>query len=331
MLDSMMTDLSTALILMIGAAILAGLIVYLIMRSRYQSLMDRFNQKVGELSELQNRFNLLQTKFDTLEKQHAELKTSLRDLEVKYDQQRGQLADCSSRRTELESEIMVLTPFRSKYQKLAPEHDLSLKKIDELNVGLNNLQFKHDGLADALRGEKNENKTLNDELLRLKPFVSKYNSLSTEYTSLKDAYDALKAKYEGLEDKLEDTEDLVEKAEEEAEKAKKAAKKAKESEAEILARIKERAKDINFDRIGVATYEDRDDLKLIKGIGPFIEKKLHSIGIYTFRQIANFTPEDEDKVNEVIEFFPGRIRRDNWSKQGEEFADNKEKSEKENA
>jgi predicted flap endonuclease-1-like 5' DNA nuclease len=90
-------------------------------------------------------------------------------------------------------------------------------------------------------------------------------------------------------------------------------------QAEALQRVQERAREVNFDRIGTATADQKDDLKRIKGIGPFIEKKLHAIGIYTFAQIARFTPEDDDKVNEVIEFFPGRIRRDDWRGQAEAF------------
>ncbi len=86
-----------------------------------------------------------------------------------------------------------------------------------------------------------------------------------------------------------------------------------ESEEEIaLKRIKEKAKDINFERIGTASEDEKDDLKVISGIGPFIEKKLNILGIYTYRQIANFTEEDREKVNEAIEFFPGRIMRDDW-------------------
>ncbi len=94
---------------------------------------------------------------------------------------------------------------------------------------------------------------------------------------------------------------------------------ANDAESEALARIQARASEVNFDRIGVASADEKDDLKIVKGIGPFIEKKLNSIGIYTFRQIASFTPEDEDKVNDVIEFFPGRIRRDEWAKQAAEL------------
>ena len=62
-----------------------------------------------------------------------------------------------------------------------------------------------------------------------------------------------------------------------------------------------------------------DDLKKIKGVGPFIEDKLNTLGIFTFDQVARMTPELEDQVNEAIEFFPGRIRRDEWAKQASEF------------
>ena len=95
------------------------------------------------------------------------------------------------------------------------------------------------------------------------------------------------------------------------------------SEAAVLNRIASRASEVNFDRIGRATAAEADDLKDIAGVGPFLERKLHSLGIYTFRQVANFTKEDITKVNELIEFFPGRIDRDNWVDQAKEFHDKK--------
>ena len=95
------------------------------------------------------------------------------------------------------------------------------------------------------------------------------------------------------------------------------------SEAAVLNRIAARASEVNFDRIGRATAAEADDLKDIVGIGPFLERKLHSLGIYTFRQVANFTKEDVDKVNSIIEFFPGRIERDNWVDQSQAFHERK--------
>ena len=48
----------------------------------------------------------------------------------------------------------------------------------------------------------------------------------------------------------------------------------------------------------------KDDLQIIKGIGPFIEEKLNALGIYMFVQIARMTSELEEEVNVAIEFFP---------------------------
>ena len=91
----------------------------------------------------------------------------------------------------------------------------------------------------------------------------------------------------------------------------------------VLNRIAGRASELNFDRIGRAVATEADDLKDIVGVGPFLERKLHTLGIYTFRQIANFTKEDMHKVNEIVEFFPGRIERDDWVGQSKVFYERK--------
>ncbi len=74
---------------------------------------------------------------------------------------------------------------------------------------------------------------------------------------------------------------------------------------------------LNFDSFGKADASEKDDLKQISGVGPFIEQKLNSIGIYTFDQISRFKKEDIYTVTELIQFFPGRIERDNWTAQAE--------------
>jgi len=57
---------------------------------------------------------------------------------------------------------------------------------------------------------------------------------------------------------------------------------------------------------------DRDDLKLIFGIGPALEKRLNRIGVYTFSQIANWTAQDIQCLDEQLPGFSGRVLRDNW-------------------
>ncbi|MDA8610560.1 putative Ig domain-containing protein [Euryarchaeota archaeon] len=94
-------------------------------------------------------------------------------------------------------------------------------------------------------------------------------------------------------------------------------------QAEDLERISKKAESIDFATLGVASASEKDSLQTIKGIGPFIEEKLNALGIYTFEQVGNMTPEIEEQVNKAIEFFPGRVKRDQWAKQARELHSNK--------
>ncbi|MDA8759451.1 hypothetical protein N9M83_04385, partial [Candidatus Poseidonia alphae] len=90
-------------------------------------------------------------------------------------------------------------------------------------------------------------------------------------------------------------------------------------QAEDLERISKKAELIDFATLGVASASEKDSLQTIKGIGPFIEEKLNALGIYTFEQVGNMTPEIETQVNKAIEFFPGRVKRDEWAKQARQL------------
>ena len=103
------------------------------------------------------------------------------------------------------------------------------------------------------------------------------------------------------------------------EEPRKANKKKSKNKEDDLARIADKKESIDFKTLGTASEDDKDDLKNIKGIGPFLEQKLNALGIYTYKQISNMTPELEEQVNEAIEFFPGRIKRDNWVKQAKDL------------
>ena len=62
-----------------------------------------------------------------------------------------------------------------------------------------------------------------------------------------------------------------------------------------------------------------DDLKKISGIGPSIEKTLHELGIWHFRQIAAFTPDNIAWVDQRLRF-KGRIEREDWVGQASRLA-----------
>ena len=64
---------------------------------------------------------------------------------------------------------------------------------------------------------------------------------------------------------------------------------------------------------------EADDLKLISGVGPVLEKKLNDLGITTFAQVAAFSKDDIAKVDDALSF-KGRIERDNWLEQAKELS-----------
>ena len=70
-----------------------------------------------------------------------------------------------------------------------------------------------------------------------------------------------------------------------------------------------------------ATDGAPDDLKKIKGIGPKFEKDLNAKGIYYYRQIGAWKAADIKLVEaDARSRFPGRIKRDEWVKQGKTLA-----------
>jgi NADH-quinone oxidoreductase subunit E len=63
-----------------------------------------------------------------------------------------------------------------------------------------------------------------------------------------------------------------------------------------------------------------DDLKLIWGVGPALEKLLNKMGIWHFDQIANWSAKELVWVDEKLEGFKGRAKRDEWVKQSKKLA-----------
>ena len=62
-----------------------------------------------------------------------------------------------------------------------------------------------------------------------------------------------------------------------------------------------------------------DDLQLISGVGPKIEAILHSLGIFTYAQVAGWRKAEREWVDGYLNF-KGRIEREDWVKQAKALA-----------
>lgn len=64
---------------------------------------------------------------------------------------------------------------------------------------------------------------------------------------------------------------------------------------------------------------ERDNLQEIIGIGKVFEHTLHELGIYSFRQLANFGVSDISRVNAELKEFRGRMEQDDWIGQAKDL------------
>jgi NADH-quinone oxidoreductase subunit E len=70
---------------------------------------------------------------------------------------------------------------------------------------------------------------------------------------------------------------------------------------------------------GIARPAKPDDLQLISGVGPKNESILHSLGIFTFAQVASWKQAEREWVDGYLRF-GGRIEREDWVKQAAALA-----------
>lgn len=66
----------------------------------------------------------------------------------------------------------------------------------------------------------------------------------------------------------------------------------------------------------------RDDLCMLKGVGPKFADALHSAGFYNFGQIAGLSPIEIERLDEQLGAFSGRIGRDRIVEQADYLARN---------
>ncbi|MEM7040140.1 MAG: hypothetical protein AAF570_24425 [Bacteroidota bacterium] len=282
----------------------------------------------------------LKAKLAACGKEKAELKTQLSDLNVQVSGFASTRADLEANINGHQSEIGQLkakiATLEAGLKTAQANLDLANKEngthkaeIASLNARITDLEKQLASAQADLKAETAKCQGLHASMADLENQFAKANdelgAKSEEITGLNATIADLNAQLTACQSSLKTANDkaavvavpVVKPAEE-----KPKAKLSKEETAKAdLERVAAKRDTINFGRIGMASADVKDDLKRVSGIGPFIEKKLNALGIYTFLQISKFTDEDVEAVTKAIEFFPGRIERDNWISQSGELKD----------
>ncbi len=305
------------------------------LNSQYNGLVKSSEAQGRKVAELQDaNANLIAS----LSKERDNSANALRAAKAEYGDLKGQYnglaktVDAHGRRVkelqdananliaslskERDNSANALRAAKAEYGDLKGQYDGLAKTVDAHGRRVKELQDANANLIASLSGERDNNTAAK------RAAKAEYNDLLAKYNALLKELEAAKGKLGNLKGELENLESAKDKMGDRISALKAAEEKAKSKLAEkedALRRVREKAKSLDFAKIGVAKAEEKDDLKRIKGIGPFIEEKLNAVGIYQFRQIANLEGDMEDKVNDAIEFFPGRVKRDEWVRQAREI------------
>jgi len=90
--------------------------------------------------------------------------------------------------------------------------------------------------------------------------------------------------------------------------------KAENKTSKPAAGLKAPAKGLN-----IAAAKVKDDLQVVKGIGPVMERKLNDFGVYSYEQLGRLQRADIQALATTLGSFPDRIDRDKWVSQSKKL------------
>lgn len=304
------TEDSLAVIFFLFVSFLIGLLFgWLIGRRKVRRLRKDLKQKESEVIALKAEHAALQEQF--------ELKAAdLKKLELENLDLKNRIALLEEDKVQAQGNLYAVN---DELEKLKAEHKTSLLQIENLEtivVGLEEATTAAQPVAGTTEPVNN------DLVMEFEGIQADYNATIERLAAIEAKLNHLEGENAGLRTEvssLKNSPPVVTVIDTDAEDEEIEVIESPEAKA-MLAR-----QSINAafgKRLTLATAADKDDLKQINGIGPFIENKLNEIGIYTFEQISQLDEELISQVTDAIQFFPGRILRDDWVGQAKSLKGN---------
>ena len=276
------------------------------------------------------------TKVVTFQNALASLKRQSTDLQTEFlksgDFYKGQLAKSFEKRKELQEKLEnsraehksftnLLQSSRSEHESVNKMLGAAKKRLENLDLleqnvielEAENAQLKHDSAIarqenEALKRDgfeqeelKIQNKELGQVLRSMENSRKQYEDDANRY---REHAGKSEQKSETLRVRLDEVEKNFLEMEEQQSEALKNARQSGATDA---------ANDAS------SSEEERDDLQEIIGIGKVFEHTLHELGVFSFRQIANFGVSDIARINSELKEFKGRMEQDDWIGQAKEL------------
>ena len=288
--------------------------------SRYGKLETEYKGLQSNVQHLETEKTNLATDFDLKKRQFtegaSEEETKAKELENQLVSLRNNLQILENDKSRLATDIQNLTTEKT---RLATDFD---NEKSRLKTDAHRLKTENEGISARLQVKERE---LTEGVVQ---WQSRYSTLDGQLNSLRLERDDLTGKLHDGQRRIEaaarDSEQRAFELDKEIKRlrdelSKKPAgvvlRDAAEVEAEhrsILERIRQKSASGGLKAFGAWGGGKGDNLKKLRGINPFIEKKMNAAGIYSYRQVAYLSGEDQNELNSALELSKNKFQKEEW-------------------
>lgn len=255
---------------------------------------------------------------------NAQHEASIADLTEQLELKEADLVRSMRETDELREKLEILGIEKG---ELEADNARLRQQLEKLQNTTHSLEQTIEGLNDQIVGLKTKNRQLAEQIEREEVATNLLAEMQSSHQAALARLAELETRFRKLEEKNRELmEHLAAVVEQQDQPAFGTTAEAALSEPVIaemppeVANARQQVIEAVRNVLPAVADNDRDDLTRIRGIGPFIERKLNELGIFTFEQLAACDDELIEKLTLAIEFFPGRIKRDDWVGQAKRLA-----------
>ena len=333
-----MPEISVIHIIVIAVALIAGLVSGWVFRGR------QAEQEKAAVN------GLWQEQFDAQRQEHERLVSQNRSLMEQNSQYQASNRDSKMRAAELSGALKEAFERRDQLQRqikdIRSNLELAMAQRNQLESDMRHRHAEVDATAEALKRRDDRIARLSKELAgwqeRVPPLIERFRARNEEALRLEEELSAARERVAALEalvgsdetrvepldraqleDDLDASNDALQQDEDEADRHD--GKTADDDGGIETSGAGEPASALADEDLvdQIADARERDDLKMIKGVGPAIEKTLNEMGIRNFEQIAAMSEYDIDRIARRLKGFRTRIYREDWMGQARDLHDRK--------
>ena len=310
----------THIAIVIGALVVGVVVGWFARGNRAASEKTAINAGWQEQLEAQrNEHERLLDQNKSLMEQNSQYQASNKDAKMRASELSSALKEAFERRDELQRQLKDI---RGNLETAVSERDQLLDNSAQQD--LEQQLAERDARIEKLSAE------LKNWQDRLPPLIERYQQRNAEAEQLEEQLAAAEERIESLEHMAGSEQTRVEPVDPEAlgDSMDASNETIGEEEAPEPEPLEDDAAEAHEETLAdddddIEDQPGRDDLQMIKGVGPAIEKTLNELGISRFDQIAQMSEYDIDRVAHRLKGFRSRIYREDWIGQARDLYDRK--------